>query len=530
MRHITQSLRYTLLALVITLAGLTAAPARAQVHDPRYLLGTYLGGFESDYGRDVAVDAQGYIYVAGDTFSSTFRGYDLPNYGGRDVLVLKLHPDDKEILAGAVIGSPSDDEVIGMAVTPAGEVVLSIIAGGSWPLHNALVSQPLDWNNMVLVKFDANFNLVFSTYANATVGNTGGQNVALDSDGNIYLTGHRYENRSQDLIVQKYRPDGQKLLYQRIWRYVDDKTDKDGLGLDVGSDGSVYVTGTVKGYDSTFPVTAQAAQKLCGAQRAGGPNAYCERDAFIIILNPDGSTRYASYLGGQGWDEGVDIAVDGTGGTVVVGTTFSSDFPTTNGALLPRCKELNDACYYDTFVTRLHPDGSVAYSTYLNSDDSESFDFVTGVVADASGNATVIGFTAGTRFPVQEPLQERLITSTLCFIPGRFCYDGFITSFTPTGAVRFSTYLGGRGDEMPRALALGQDGSLYVTGSTTSANTFPTTPGAPQIITEGKEDFFLSHVRLDGEPPPPACPQTVAFDFDGDCHSDILWRQEMSGQ
>ena len=94
MRHSSQSLRYTLLALAITLAGLTAAPARAQVHDPRYLFGTYLGGFESDYGRDVAVDAQGYIYVAGDTFSSTFRGYDLPNYGGRDVLVLKLHPDE----------------------------------------------------------------------------------------------------------------------------------------------------------------------------------------------------------------------------------------------------------------------------------------------------------------------------------------------------------------------------------------------------------------------------------------------------
>ena len=62
----------------------------------------------------MAVDAQGYIYVAGDTFSSIFRGYNLPNYGGSDVLVLKLHPDDKRILAGAVIGSPSDDEVMGM--------------------------------------------------------------------------------------------------------------------------------------------------------------------------------------------------------------------------------------------------------------------------------------------------------------------------------------------------------------------------------------------------------------------------------
>ena len=69
-----------------------------------------------------------------------------------------------------------------------------------------------------------------------------------------------------------------------------------------------------------------------------------------------------------------------------------------------------------------------------------------------------------------------------------------------------------------------------MTGSTESFNTFPTTPGAPQIITEGKSDFFFSHIRFDGNPPPLTCTQTVAFDYNGDCHSDILWRQEESGQ
>jgi hypothetical protein len=277
----------------------------------------------------------------------------------------------------------------------------------------------------------------------------------------------------------------------------------------VRADGTTAVTGVVWGDDSTFSVTADAVQKTCGRQLALGTEKSCDEDAFVVILNPDGSTRYASYLGGNGVDNGVDIAVDGLGGTVVAGTTFATDFPTTAGSLMPRCQS-PDSCYYDTFVTRLGPDGRMAYSTYLTSDDASSMEFSAQVVADASGNATVLGYTSGQRFPVFQPLQDALAaTPCLGSVFTRFCYDSFITTFSPSGAVRFSTYLGGDGDENPQALALGPDGTLYVTGSTESRS-FPVTAGAPQINPSGGSDFFFARMRL-GETLPPLPPAHTVY-------------------
>lgn len=486
-----------LLLSVLALAGFAPVPAQAQVSDPRYLLGTYLGGSQSDYGRAVAVDAQGYIYLAGDTFSSTFSGFDLDRSGGRDVLVLKLSPDGSEVLDGTVIGSPADDEVIGMVVTPAGEPILSIMPGGDWPTQAAINPQPLRGNEGVLVKFDSHFNLVFSTYAHMHMVSGGGQNLAIDHNGTIYLTGDRFDG-GRDLIVQKYSPDGQHLFGEIVWN--GDRTTEYGHGIAVGPDGSAYVTGVVSG-DSTFPVTADAAQSICGRKLALGVDRSCDEDAFVVILTPEGRVRYASYLGGIGADQGVDIAVDALGGIVVVGTTFAPDFPTTEGALLPRCHVDNGSCHYDTFVTRFHPDGSVAYSTYLNSNDASSMDFTAQVVTDAAGNATVLGRTSGERFPLQQPIQSAL-DATPCVGSAftRFCYDAFITTLSPDGVVRFSSYLGGNGDENPEGLALGSDGTLYVTGSTSSSN-FPVTAGARQTSSSGGSDFFFARIRLDGLDP-----------------------------
>src|SRR5438309_5423356 len=57
-------------------------------------------------------------------------------------------------------------------------------------------------------------------------------------------------------------------------------------------------------------------------------------DAFVTKLDPAGSMLlYSTYLGGSGDDEGFGIAVDAAGNAYVTGSTTSSDFPTTAGAV-----------------------------------------------------------------------------------------------------------------------------------------------------------------------------------------------------
>ena len=56
-------------------------------------------------------------------------------------------------------------------------------------------------------------------------------------------------------------------------------------------------------------------------------------DAFVTKLNPAGTALiYSTYLGGNGYDFGLGLAVDAAGNAHVTGLTASTDFPTTVGS------------------------------------------------------------------------------------------------------------------------------------------------------------------------------------------------------
>jgi hypothetical protein len=60
-------------------------------------------------------------------------------------------------------------------------------------------------------------------------------------------------------------------------------------------------------------------------------------DAFVTKFNSQGSALiYSTYLGGDGQDDGRDIAVDAAGNAHVVGNTDSRNFPVAPGALRTR--------------------------------------------------------------------------------------------------------------------------------------------------------------------------------------------------
>ena len=63
----------------------------------------------------------------------------------------------------------------------------------------------------------------------------------------------------------------------------------------------------------------------------GSSVAYC--DAFVVKLHPGGTgLAYATFLGGNGRDYGVDIALERAGNIYVTGYTGASHFPTTSAA------------------------------------------------------------------------------------------------------------------------------------------------------------------------------------------------------
>ena len=181
-------------------------------------------------------------------------------------------------------------------------------------------------------------------------------------------------------------------------------------------------------------------------------------DAFVTKLSAGGASQvYSTYLGGSVDDQGLAIALDGSGNAYVTGSAASSDFPTANAIQAV-------SVFTDAFITKLNASGSaLVYSTFLGAD---GFDVGRAIAVDASGNAYVTGSTNSQSFPVVNAFQPT--------VPANSFGDAFVAKVNAAGsALVYSTYLGGEGIEDGAGIAVDNAGSAYVTGNTNSAN-FPT--------------------------------------------------------
>ena len=165
----------------------------------------------------------------------------------------------------------------------------------------------------------------------------------------------------------------------------------EGRAIAVDADGNAYVTGCTTSPD--FPTFNAVQSELAGPAGA----AALKGDAFVAKLSADGSTLlYSTFLGGSGEDCGNAVAVDTQGHCYVTGETASPDFPVAN-ALQPAFGGPTPASKGDAFVTKLSPDGSaLVYSTYLGGSGNDTGN---GIAVDDDGSACVTGFAGSGDFP-----------------------------------------------------------------------------------------------------------------------------------
>ncbi len=241
-----------------------------------------------------------------------------------------------------------------------------------------------------------------------------------------------------------------------------------GKSIAVDSSGEAYITGYT--YSQNFPVTTGAYQTVARQQPK-------QATGFVTKLNPAGTALvYSTYLGGNVLDEPTAITIDTTGNAYISGVTYSTNFPTTSGALQTVNKSAGTGSY-NQFVSKLNPTGTaLVYSTYLGGSSATNspigdFFYTNPVVVDTSGNAYVAAFTSSTDFPVTSAAYQRT---------NKGGFNATLSKINPTGtALIYSTYLGGGGDTYSQGLAIDTAGNAYLAGFTSSTN-FPVTSGAFQ--------------------------------------------------
>lgn len=320
---------------------------------------------------------------------------------------------------------------------------------------------------------DPVFTLAYSTYlggANAEIG----QRIAVDADGNAYVTGFTdslnfptanplqpNNGGPRDAFVTKLNPAGTALVYSS---YLGGNGDDVGYALALDGARNVYLAGATS--STNFPL-ANPLQATVG----GGAS-----DAFVAKLNADGDALiYSTYLGGSNADYGSGLAIDTTGAAYVSGVTFSTNFPTAN-ALQPANAGLSDA-----FVAKLNPTGSaLVYSTYLGGSGAESQFFrfnsphPVRIGVDGAGRAFVAGHTRSGNFPVVNAFQPNNSNTNSQTV--------FVSGLSADGAsFIYSTYLGGDRDDVAYDIKVDAVGNAFVVGETFSCD-FPTTAGAFQTF------------------------------------------------
>ncbi len=203
----------------------------------------------------------------------------------------------------------------------------------------------------------------------------------------------------------------------------------------------------------------------------------------VLVIDP--VLTFSTYLGGEGYDRALAIAVDSVGDTYVVGETYSTNFPT-KGAIQPTLHGSNG----DAFVTKMSADGSaILYSTYLGGSFSQE---ALGVAVDSAGEAYVVGETGSSDFPVTTGAFQ----TSCCANSGLVA---FVTKLDSTGSqLLYSTFLGGTGGDSGEAIAIDASGLAYITGGSFSAD-FPITTGAFQRMrVGGNQQVFVAQFGATG--------------------------------
>ncbi len=373
--------------------------SRRLVIDPVLSYSTYLGGSGNDLGSSIAVNASGNAFVTGRAASSNFpttpgsvqRTYD----GNYDAFVAKLNSTGTALIYSTYLGGSGFDSGLGIAVDASDNVyVTGNTESRDFPTTpGALQTTFRGLNDQAFVaKLDATgTTLLYSTFLGGR-SDAGGTGIAVDASGNAYVTGDAGSNfpttpgalqttfgagPNPEAFVAKLNATGTALLYST---YLGGSSFASGSGIAVDGFGNAYVTGYA---GLNFPTTPGALQTTSSGNF----------DAFVAKLNTTGTALlYSTYLGGSGDDYGFAIAVDASGNAFVTGSTTSSNFSTTRGAVQTTIGGNTDA-----FVAKLNAAGTaLLYSTYLGGSGD---DLGSGIALDALGNAFVIGSTTSSNFP-----------------------------------------------------------------------------------------------------------------------------------
>ncbi|MBL4585927.1 MAG: SBBP repeat-containing protein [Flavobacteriales bacterium] len=402
--------------------------------------------------------------------------------GDNNVFVQKL--DTTGVLEWPVMfGGSKDDEGRGIAVDTLGNVYVTGFFQDSARFSSAMFNGPaivsgFGKKDVFVIKISSDGDLLWAVSIGG-VGDDIAQAIALDSVGNVFITGlfsetvdfdpgsevaEQTSNGESDIFILKLDSSGQ---YQ--WAVTMGGTGADGgASVDVDAEGNVYTAG----YFSNTVDLNPGSDTLDVASQGG-------TDIFVQKLNAQGVLIWAGSMGGSDNDEGKNIRVSNEDHLFVNGSFMqtadldpsqSSNSHTSNGGR-------------DIFVCRLDTAGTLDWAASMGGTDHDA---PTGMDIDPDGNVLSIGY-----FQEEVDFDPGVGVDSYSSIGFK---DMFWQKLNADGELLWVGQVGGYTDQLAKAVAISPLGLAVTTGGYQAPDGWVSSPDFDPSPTD---EFFVSSFSVD---------------------------------
>ncbi len=316
--------------------------------------------------------------------------------------------------------------------------------------------------------------------------------IATDAAGNVYATGYFRSTADfdpdpaathnlvshglTDIYVAKYTSAG-----ALVWAFsIGSGWFDSGAGIDLDSEGNVYVTGSFGGANVDFD-PAPGSSHLLSVN--GG------EDIFVAKYDNDGNFLWAHHTGSTGGNEGgADILVDGVDNVLVTGTFRNANVDFDPGiGTFPLSSNGNS----DIFVAKYSRGGSLLWAIGMG---GEWVDGSSTLGVDAANNVYLIGsFSSLSADFDPHPTNTFILNS-------QGNEDAFLAKYSNAGVFEWAFSIGTISIELGTGMAVDPSGNAYITGEFRSANTdFDPSPATANLLSSnGNGDIFLAKYNSSG--------------------------------
>jgi hypothetical protein len=487
-------------------------PGQTLTIDPTLDYHTYFGGSSRDGAAGVAVDCNGYMYVAGATESADFPDPGTIK-GGTDIFVSKFDftkTGASQLLYTTYVGGSQKEQTLGIAVDRSAGCSGKAYVTGYTESDDFMVTAANAYQTMragsadgFVVQLDATGAPHYSSYLGGSEFEELVQ-VALSEDGLMYIVGFtgsanfpmtpdafqptisdtNYNMDACVSVLDTTKSGNASLVYSTY--YGGSKNDE-GYAIDV-SDGVIYFAGHSQSDNLVLKNSIQGTNK--------GGNTF--GDAYLVRLDPskagNNQLLFATYLGGAEDEISGGLAIGPSGHVYWAGLTGSNDFPITSVSPAYGGGE------WDAFLVRLDIAArNLVFSRFAGGSAEEG---IRDIVLDRVGDAYVAGGTRSTDLPTIDPVQAAYKGGPKA-PDGEYEYYGpgdmYVAKFDATGQMTFATYLGGNGAEAGVGIVLDRTGRLCVVGGTWSNDLATVAPF--QNVSAGPPDAEIACI---GDVAPPS--------------------------